>query len=228
MKIVFISDTHGLHGQMTSPIPDGDVLVHCGDVSNVGRHDQILNFITWFGSHPHKHKVFIAGNHDFGLQVKHAQVEEALANLPEGMHYLEDSGVEIEGVKFWGMPWTPRFYNWAFMTWTRDEAIEKAALIADDTEVLITHGPPFGVLDVVTYGGYSVGCPELAMRTGVLKKTVKVHAFGHIHETYGTEVDGTGILHVNASTCTLQYSPSNVPIVVERATEKGKVKYQVA
>jgi Icc-related predicted phosphoesterase len=227
MKIVFISDTHGLHGSMTHPIPDGDVLVHCGDVSNVGRHDQILDFLAWFASFPHKHKVFIAGNHDFGLEVKHAQVEDALANLPEGVHYLQDSGVEIEGVKFWGMPWTPRFYNWAFMTWTKEEAIEKASMIPEDTEILVSHGPPFGVLDLVSYGGYCVGCSELAMRTGILQDTLKVHAFGHIHEEYGTEVDNTGILHINASICNLRYNPSNAPIVVERTVEDNQIRYKL-
>jgi len=208
---------------MTQPIPDGDVLVHCGDISNVGRHDQILDFLAWFTSHPHKYKVFIGGNHDFGLQTKHAQVEEALANLPEGVYYLEDSGVEIEGVKFWGLPWTPKFYNWAFMTWTREEAIEKAALIPDDTEVLISHGPPFDCLDLVIYGGYSVGCPELALRAMQIP-SLKLHAFGHIHEQYGTEVI-KDILHVNASICTLGYTPTNDPIVVERVVKGKKIKY---
>lgn len=227
MKIVFISDTHGLHGQMSNAIPDGDVLVHCGDVSNVGRHDQILDFITWFCSHPHRHKIFIAGNHDFGLEVKHAIVENALAELPENVHYLEDSGVEIEGVKFWGMPWTPRFYNWAFMTWTREEAAEKAAMIPEDTEVLISHGPPFGILDTVDRGGYQVGCYQLAERIQELPN-LKVHAFGHIHEEYGSAItSGIDAVYINASTCNLQYNPANPPIVVERILEENETNYKL-
>jgi len=227
MKLVIISDTHGLHGQMTNTLPDGDVLIHCGDVSNVGRPDQILDFIAWFCSHPHPHKIFIGGNHDFGLENKFLMVEQALADLPENVHYLEDSGVEINGIKFWGMPWTPKFYDWAFMTFTAEEAIKKAAMIPVDTEVLISHGPPFGVLDIVTYGGSHVGCLHLAERLHHLPM-LKLHAFGHIHEEYGSALVTEGnALYVNASTCTLRYTPTNPPIVVERLAEENEINYTV-
>jgi Icc-related predicted phosphoesterase len=214
MKIVFISDTHGLHDNIMQPIPDGDILVHCGDVSNYGSISQLTEFISWFIGLPHKHKVFIGGNHDFGLEKKQPWIEDGLQSLPENVHYLEDSGVEIEGIKFWGMPWTPRFYNWAFMTYTPEEAQEKAALIPEDTEILVTHGPPRGVLDLTTYGAERVGCIELAARLYELPN-VKVHSFGHIHEEYGVE-ELNDRTYINASICTLRYSPSNAPIVLER------------
>ena len=219
MKIVFISDTHTLHGQMLEKIPEGDVLVHCGDVSSRGVGSEIDNFFFWFSSLPHKHKIFIAGNHDFGFQYRDHVLQKTLESLKEqNIYYLEDSGIEIDGVKFWGSPWTPPFYNWAFML-NEDEIKEKWEIIPRDTNVLITHGPPKGILDLVTYDQVNVGCPSL-MEEVMKLKDLKAHAFGHIHEEYGTKkLDKTGPIFINASTCTLSYKPWNKPIVIEIGNE---------
>jgi len=219
MKIVFISDTHTLHGQMLEEIPEGDVLVHCGDVSSRGVGSEIDNFFFWFSSLPHKHKIFIAGNHDFGFQYRDHVLQKTLESLKEqNIYYLEDSGIEIDRVKFWGSPWTPPFYNWAFML-NEDEIKEKWEIIPRDTNVLITHGPPKGILDLVTYDQVNVGCPSL-MEEVMKLKDLKAHAFGHIHEEYGTKkLDKTGPIFINASTCTLSYKPWNKPIVIEIGNE---------
>lgn len=221
MKIIFISDTHTLHGQILNEIPEGDVLVHCGDVSGRGVGSEIQDFLAWFSSLPHKNKIFIAGNHDFGFQYRDHVLQKTLESLKEqNIHYLEDSGIEIDGVKFWGSPWTPPFYNWAFML-NEDEIKEKWEMIPRDTNVLITHGPPLGILDLVVYGQENVGCPAL-MEEIVKLKDLKVHAFGHIHEEYGTAMGlgENGPIFINASTCTLRYKPWNKPIVIEIGNEE--------
>lgn len=221
MKVVFISDTHTLHGQMINEIPDGDVLVHCGDVSSRGVGSEIDNFLFWFSSLPHKNKIFIAGNHDFGFEYRNTTLQNTLLSIKEdGIHYLQDSGVEIDGIKFWGSPWTPPFYNWAFML-KSDEIKEKWEMIPRDTNVLITHGPPQGILDLVVYDQKNVGCPDL-MEEVLKLQDLKVHAFGHIHEEYGTKVlDENGPIFINASTCTLRYKPWNKPIVIEIGDEES-------
>jgi predicted phosphodiesterase len=97
MRLVCISDTHLRHVFKDIPIPDGDVLIHCGDATFTGKLPEIATFADWFARQPHQHKIFVAGNHDFGFQF---QREEAIAALPKGVHYLEDSGVTIDHVKF--------------------------------------------------------------------------------------------------------------------------------
>jgi Icc-related predicted phosphoesterase len=222
MKIVFISDTHTLHGRMINEIPEGDVLVHCGDVSSRGLGSEIQDFLVWFSSLPHKNKIFIAGNHDFGFQYRDNVLQKSLEILKDkNVHYLEDSGIEIEGIKFWGSPWTPPFYNWAFML-KEDLIKEKWDLIPDDTNVLITHGPPEGILDLVYYDVKNVGCPELRKRVSELKD-LKIHSFGHIHEEYGSKIlEENGPIFINASTCNLRYNPWNKPILIEVETDIEK------
>ena len=115
MKIVCISDTHG-HTNKDFHIPDGDVIVHAGDLTAHGSPDEFLKFIEWFVQLPHKHKVFIAGNHDFVCEKHPKLIDDYLKEVNDpGLHYLNESGVVIDGVKFWGSPWTPRFGNWAFV-----------------------------------------------------------------------------------------------------------------
>lgn len=147
MKLVCISDTHSLHRRLQS-IPDGDVLIHAGDCLGQGTLENIEDFNDWLGSLPHRHKIVIAGNHDWAFQETPELARQALTSAI----YLEDSGVEIEGVRFWGSPWTPIFMNWAFMLGRGEPLYEKWQLIPDDTDVLITHGPPQGIGDEVMFG----------------------------------------------------------------------------
>jgi predicted phosphohydrolase len=201
-------------------VPDGDVLIHCGDHTFRGNRSQVENAIRWIGHQPHKYKVIIAGNHDFLLQEKPALVKRFIKRYYPGITYLQDSGVEIDGVKFYGSPWQPWFHDWAFNFAPGQEGRLQArgvwANIPDDTQVLITHGPPYGVLDA-TLQGDNVGCPDLAFRVAQVRP--KLHVFGHIHESYGScEVewpDGRTTRYVNAATCTRRYRPTNPAVEID-------------
>lgn len=209
MKLVCISDTHSLHDRIPA-IPDGDVLIHAGDCLGQGTVDNVEAFNHWLGGLPHRHKIVIAGNHDWAFQETPALARAALTNAI----YLEDSAVEIEGVRFWGSPWTPTFLDWAFMLERGAPLAEKWQRIPANTDVLITHGPPMGIGDEVRFGGITqnVGCADLLRRISAL--SLKAHVFGHIHEGYGEYELGDARL-VNASSCTERYQPSNSPIVVQ-------------
>lgn len=222
MKIVCLSDTHGLHERMTAKIPMGDVLIHAGDATNVGTPDEVDQFLRWFGAQPHPHKILVAGNHD-RLFEDSPDIAELLLLMHHGdITYLQDSGVEIGGLKFWGSPWQPAFMHWSFNLPRKGAALRRAwNKIPLDTDVLITHCPPHGVLDEVRprptgwgepdSGSGPLGCEELAIRMASLKP--RLHVFGHIHDGYGREERG-GVTCVNASICVESYRPTNKPIVV--------------
>lgn len=205
MRLVCISDTHSMHRQVT--VPDGDVLIHAGDCLGVGTLEELEDLDNWFSEQPHRHKILIAGNHDWCLQDEPAEAEALLRNAI----YLRDSGTEIEGLKFWGSPWTPIFFDWAFNLERGPAIAERWAQIPSDTDILITHGPPAGVLDQVN-DSLAVGCGDLAWELERL--AVKLHVFGHIHEGYGQQTLQDR-LYINASTCTGQYKPMNPPVVVD-------------
>ena len=211
MKIVGISDTHGR--DVYSPIPDGDVLVHAGDACMRGTESELVLFNAWLGTLPHKHKLYTPGNHD-GFVQDHP--EEARAILTNCTLLIEEA-VEIDGVKFWMSPYTPEFFDWSFM-YERANGAEQWAKMPEGIDVLVTHGPPAGILDTVLrfnkgeYEPESTGCYDLLQR--VLKVQPKLHIFGHIHEGYGQQIQH-GIKFVNASICTDRYRAINAAHVLE-------------
>ena len=154
MTLTCISDTHGLHRRIRN-IPLADVLIHAGDVSKFGEEHQVLDFINWFSNQPHPHKIFIAGNHDFFFERETTSYIQKF--IPENVIYLNDSACEINGVNFWGSPITPEFMNWAFNRKRGNEIAKHWKLIPKNTDVLITHGPPFGKLDT-NANNYKTGC----------------------------------------------------------------------
>lgn len=217
-KVIVISDTHGKHDLLTGDIntlinqtpvdPDNTILIHAGDVSNVGKIHEINAFTNWFNNFDVKHKIFIAGNHDFGFEaIRHSN--EIGISIPHGVIYLQDEMVEVDGVKIYGSPWQPRFYDWAFNVDRGDAIAKKWETIPEGLDILITHGPPFGILDD-TIQGMRVGCEELYKKVVDVKP--KYHVFGHIHYGYGTrEYDGT--FFINASSLGENYRYENDPIV---------------
>jgi len=205
MRLVCLSDTHEQGRRVV--VPDGDVLVHAGDLTFRGAPEAIAREAAWLRSLPHPHKVVVAGNHDFAFQ----QTPVAARALMHGLTYLEDEGAHLGGLRFWGSPWQPWFHDWAFNL-ERGPAIRaKWDLVPAGIDVLVTHGPPLGHGDRVLRGDL-VGCADLL--DAVRRTGPRVHVFGHIHEGYGvTEERGTRF--VNASTCDTQYRPVQGPIVLD-------------
>jgi Icc-related predicted phosphoesterase len=222
MKILCISDTHNLHSDIPANLinnesGDIDVLIHAGDMTGRGSKKEVLPFLFWFDNLPFKHKILIAGNHDFWFETaSSAEIEEVLS-FRKNITYLNDSGIEIDGVKFWGSPVQPWFYDWAF---NRVDGDIKPHwdMIPSDTNVLITHGPIKGYLDM-TMRGESVGCPYLRDRIGELKD-LKLHVCGHIHEAYGKFETVNGVQLVNASVLNHRYYMTNEPILIEIKNER--------
>lgn len=190
MKICFISDTHASHKTQLFSIPECDILIHGGDITHRGEEHLLIDFLDWFKKQPAEYKVFIAGNHDFCFQRQPlgmmALLEErgyCHKNNPQTkLIYLEDNAVTINGLKIYGSPWQPWFRNWAFNLRSQDELEAQWALIPEDTDILVTHGPPYGLGDRCE-DGRLVGCKKLLERIKVVKP--KYHLFGHIHESWG-------------------------------------------
>jgi Icc-related predicted phosphoesterase len=205
MRIVTLSDTHNRHDEIV--VPAGDLLVHAGDLTGCGTLPELEAAARWLRSLPHPHKVVIAGNHDFALERRPAESHA----LFDGLTYLQDSGTSIGGLRIWGSPWQPRFFDWAFNL-DRGPAIRaKWDLIPSGIDVLVTHGPPAGILDE-TVAGQRVGCADLLV--ALRRVRPRLHVFGHIHESYGRhDADGTHFL--NASSCDLRYEAVNRPLVVD-------------
>lgn len=205
VKLVIISDTHGMHRSLS--IPDGDILIHAGDITEHGTLAGVQAFNQWLGELPHAHKIVIAGNHDFCFE---DQAEEARKLLTNAI-YLQDEAVEAAGLKIYGSPWTPEFFNWAFMRQRGAEMLTVWEKILPGTDVLLTHGPPSGILDYTQAGEYA-GCRELLAAVGEIGP--KVHVFGHIHEGRGIE-KRDGVTFINASSISANYRQLYPPFVLE-------------
>jgi Icc-related predicted phosphoesterase len=207
MRIVAISDTHGYHTKLK--VPDGDMLIHTGDVSSQGKEFEIILFLNWFAEQPHKHKVFIAGNHDFYFE--RTPTSDVNKIIPDNVTYLNDSSVTVEGIRIWGSPIQPWFYDWAFNRHRGAEIKKHWDLIPENTDILMTHGPAYGVLDRTTRGE-KVGCRDL--REAIERVQPKLFVCGHIHEAYGVEEHGATTF-VNASVVNFNYQVVNKPIVFD-------------
>ena len=224
VRVVCISDTHGLHGKIKR-IPPGDILIHSGDFSSNGGIAHVQSFERWFSALPHTHKIVIAGNHEITFQPEfyernwqrfhHKRLDPVeIKNIiteSQDITYLEDSMTIAMGLCIYGSPWQPAFCNWAFNLKGGEAAVAKWDEIPEQVDVLVTHGPPFGIGDQCLDGSRA-GCRHLLSRVQVFRP--KYHVFGHIHEGYGVFTDGATTF-VNASTCTAEYEPTNVPIVFD-------------
>jgi Icc-related predicted phosphoesterase len=202
ISIIAISDTHGFFEAID--VPAGDILVHAGDLTHHGEIAEVERFNDFLRTLPHPTKIVIAGNHDFCFE----RDPEACAAILTNAIYLQDQAVTVEGIRFYGSPWQPWFYDWAFNLQRGPEIRAKWELIPIDTDVLITHGPPFNQGDR-TIRGERVGCQDLLEVVDRIKP--KVHIFGHIHEGYGlTHNENTTF--INASICDASYRTRNAPI----------------
>jgi Icc-related predicted phosphoesterase len=206
VKLVLISDTHGKHADLK--LPAGDIIIHAGDISDHGIGREVEDFLQWFDGLKFRHKIFIAGNHDFYFEKEPGKVQ---TTIPPGVIYLQDSGVEVEGLKIWGSPVTPWFFNWAFNR-HRGDAIKKHwKLIPAGTDILITHGPAFGVVDRGKNGEH-LGCKDLCETITELK--IPLHICGHIHEAHGNAERGN-TRFINCSVLNEKYQLAYSPVVVK-------------
>ncbi len=193
MRILHISDTHSKHN-LLQKLPKADVIVHSGDASFSGSEDEVLDFLNWFCDLDYPHKIFVAGNHDDCLY------GEQIEGLPENCHYLCHSGIEIDGIKFWGVP--------LFMgdTLKKGRTEQIMTQIPENTDVLISHSPPYKILDFDDNINY--GCRDLLEAVERIKP--RYHLFGHIHANHGIQKIGQTIF-VNSAIMNGMYEFVNKP-----------------
>ena len=209
MQLVIISDTHCNQFEL----PEGDVLIHCGDHTFNGNKRETWEALNWLNNQSHKHKLFIAGNHEVGWEREYNQNAGRIWMIEEftNLTYLHNTGVEIEGKYFWGSPVQPYFYDWAFQKMRGRELKEHWKLIPDNTDVLITHGPPYGFGDTNTHDN-RFGDKDLLAR--VLEVRPTIHCYGHAHDGYGQWLF-ENTLFINAASLNEEYHVQNAPVVVE-------------
>lgn len=215
MIVDCLSDLHGFYPKLEG----GDLLIIAGDLTARDSCDEHEHFKEWVLNQNYTRKILIAGNHD-------GHIEKCeLPRYDDGIDYLQDSGTEFEGLKIWGSPWTPPFCNWHFML-PPNKIKKKWDLIPDDVDILVTHGPPYGILDHVEISSRGdefkhAGCKHLRDTLDRIKP--KLHVFGHIHECGGQQMilkrpgigDENNTICVNASIMDEHYKPVNKPIRIE-------------
>jgi len=233
-KIHAFSDSHNRHKKIESQLTGGDFLLCAGDFSFHGYKSEYEDFIKWMGKMKSKynHVITTCGNHEEEVETKHLEEFKKFCDQ-HGVIYLEDSGVELEGIKIWGSPVTPWFFDWGWNRSIRDDgmvyspprfggggAVFKPVppikphwdKIPADINILITHGPPYGILDELVFPdgtpkGEFVGCPHLLDKIQQLKE-LELHLFGHIHCQYGQK-HIYGKSFYNVSVCNELYYPEN-------------------
>lgn len=210
MKIVTISDTHTYKPE----IPDGDILLHAGDATYRGLEGEVREFGEWFQSLPHKYKIFVPGNHDLSFESNPLKASEWFYERRNDLntHILIDQFIEIEGLKIWGTPWQPWFGSWAFNIKKESDMKEKWDMMPNNTDIMIVHGPPYGVLDQCQDGS-RVGSKTL--KDKIRNSNLKLVVCGHIHENYGVKYLKKNTIIANSSICTLSYRPVNKPHIFD-------------
>jgi Icc-related predicted phosphoesterase len=234
MRITFISDTHTKHESITQDLPGGDLIIHAGDLMNSGRNPMdIYKFCKWFDElNQYDHKVFIAGNHDRIFETDPEMASE-IYTFYKNIDYLQDNWVtvgdsdphdpNVKTAKIYGSPWQPEFYSWAFNLPRNGEDLhEKWFWIPNDTDILVTHGPPWGHCDVTPYGNLNVGCELLRVRVDEFKP--KIHIFGHVHSGYGYKFH-EGTHFINASVLNERYEYENKPMTVDWNPETNELEF---
>ena len=227
MKITFISDTHTKHREIEQDLPGGDLIIHAGDFMNSGYvASDVAEFVNWYSSlltMDYKHRVFIAGNHDRLFEDNPKLAKELVDAYSGGLIYLQDQTHVIDGVKIYGSPWQPEFYDWAFNLPRHGWELElKWKDIPNNTDILVTHGPPWGHCDVTPYGNLNVGCELLRVRVDELKP--KIHVFGHVHSGYGYKFhEGTHFF--NAAVLNERYKYENKPMTIDWDPEANEIEF---
>lgn len=234
LTITFISDTHGKHKQITKDLPGGDILIHSGDLSSMGYEHEIQQFCKWFDDiKNYDTKVFIAGNHDWGFQNNVERIRE-IVNSYKTIDYIQDDGFSLyfdgpngefpeDNIHFYGSPWQPEFYNWAFnLPRNGSELMEKWNNIPNNTDILITHSPAWGYVDQVIGKTEHLGCELLVQRIKTIKP--KIHVCGHIHSGNGYKFDGDTHF-INASVLDENYIYTYKPLTVRWDDKTNEIEF---
>ena len=216
MRIVGFSDSHSYHNKLV--IPDGDVLICAGDITFSGEIPIVASFCDWMKEQPHKHKICIAGNHEVGIERGYKRQPFLEAMRRANIIYLENDIAEIDGINFYGSPITPAFMGWEFNRHRGKDIADVWSKIPESTDILITHGPPYGILDKAPRGAgtYSnEGCQDLLDRVWELPK-LKAHFFGHIHRDNNEAPEEIAdVKFCNVSILNNAYNIHNDPVVIE-------------
>ncbi len=199
MRVVAVADTHLFTERLV--VPEGDVFVHAGDMCRRGDMDEWRDAADWIASLPHRHKVIVAGNHDWRFVHEPAAARGLLGDAI----YLEDREVTIDGLRFYGSPWQPEFHAWAFNLPRGEPLATVWSKIPPGIDVLITHGPPAGIGDRGGYGPERAGCEDLRAR--VAEVAPRAHLFGHIHQDGGAWQMGP-TLYANVTTWECTRAPT--------------------
>src|ERR1035437_9535698 len=153
MKACIISDTHEGHEKLAT-LPNADLLIHCGDITKKGSPVALEKFLIWFSAQPHANKIFVMGNHELGWDygpTRSAKLElvKEFTDKYSNLHYLENSEVTIDGLKIFASPITPYYFGWAWNVHRGEQIAKYWENIPSDTAILISHGPPYGILDLI-------------------------------------------------------------------------------
>jgi Icc-related predicted phosphoesterase len=210
MKIVAISDVHGKWNKLS--IPDCDILISAGDFSFKGEPHMVRDFHKWLSKQDAGHIISVMGNHELWVESNFNLAKQMVHEIDPTIHFLEEGLVEIEGIKIYGSAIQPTFFNWAYNRNRGQEIAAHWARIPDDTNILITHGPMYGILDMCPDGS-QVGCQDLFARHLQLEN-LKLHICGHIHYSAG-EKYFNGVKYINAAICDEQYMPTNPVRIIE-------------
>ena len=227
-RITTISDTHNKHKSITPFLPGGDILIHAGDLTSMGYKHEIREFCKWFNSiDNYDLKVFIAGNHDYGFQERVDETME-IVNSYKTINYLQDDWVgfqkgDLKEIRIWGSPWQPEFHSWAFNLPRNGKELEdKWNTIPIDSDIVVTHGPAYGYVDMV-YDRYdNLGCEKLIQR--IEQFNPPIHICGHIHTGYGYRTNGKTHF-INASVLDEQYQFTQYPLTFDYNPENGKIEF---
>ena len=225
MKITLISDSHTKHNKVHHDLPGGDILIHAGDFMDSGYSPmEAMMFFKWFDEiKTYDTKVLIAGNHDRWMQDEPEEAKGILTGY-KTIEYLQDEEMVLyfdgpngdwpeDNVRIYGSPWQPEFCSWAFnLPRNGEEMKARWDAIPDNTDILVTHGPPFGYQDIPGGQSIRVGCEMLRYRVDEIKP--KIHVFGHIHGGHGYYYNGHTHFF-NASVLDERYNYANVPLNFE-------------
>lgn len=214
--ICALSDTHGKHRQLT--LPPHDILIHAGDSTNVGEPHELKDFAMWLDEQESSHIVCTFGNHELWAQKNLEEARSIMTKYCPAINLLIHETVDIEGIKIFASPATPFFHSWAWNYARHDSEVEMRNIehiqtiwdkIKIDTDIIVTHGPAYRVLDQNKEGEH---CGDYNLMSTIIDLQPSIHICGHIHEGFGHE-NHDGIDFYNVSICNRTYLPIN-PITI--------------